>query len=299
MAYKGEENYQVIDYQFGAEFHIHVITGDPIQAEREKESHLAHWHTELELVCTYRGEAQHFIDGQLYRSHPGSVIIANPCSLHWVIPDDTLPPEPDEISAIVLHFRLDHLKSVFPSLEELYFTPTADQDNERLPELFRKLIPYADDKEPVGEAPPVEFEYLHIRSLLYEILYEISKDRIVSDGAAIPVSRTRNLERIREAIVYVQDHYAEPITEAEIAERFYFSKEYFARLFKKNTNMTFMEFLTAYRVSKGWEELVSTDKTVLDIALECGFSDGRTFINAFKKRYHDTPLQYRKKWNFR
>ena len=289
------DNYQVIDYRFAAQFHVHLIMGDPVQAEMEMEMELTHWHTEVEVVATYRGHAEHFIDGKRYQSHPGSVIITNSCSLHSVRPDPTLEPAPDEISAIVLHIRTDLLRDLFPNADDLVFTPVSDTDNPRLSELIRRMAAYSDEKEAVGQPPPVEYEFLHIISLLTEILYEISKDRITLSNGAIPVSRRRNVERIRDAIVYVQDHYAEPITEAQIAEQFYFSKEYFARLFKKNTNMTFMEFLTTFRVSKGWELLLSSDRTMTDIALECGFSDSRGFINAFKRRYGSTPLQYKKK----
>lgn len=291
------ENYQVIDYQYGAEFHVHVITGDPVEMEAEKDSQLAHWHTEMEIVCTFRGEAEHFIDGKMYRAHPGAVIVTNPCSLHRVIPDDTLQPDPEAVTAVVLHLQTKFLETAFHGQDEIRFTPVAEQDNEKLCDLFLQMIPYSDDKEPVGAPPPLEFEYLHIVSLIHEILYEVSKDHNPFRAGAIPVSRTRNLEKIRDAIRYVEEHYAEPITEAQIAERFYFSKEYFARLFKKNTNMTFMEFLTAFRISRAWEALVSTDRSVTDIALDCGFNDSRSFINAFKKRYGDTPLQYRKKRN--
>lgn len=41
-------------------------------------------------------------------------------------------------------------------------------------------------------------------------------------------------------------------------------------------------------------ELLKTERTVLDIALDNGFSDARGFINAFKRQYGTTPLQYRK-----
>ena len=294
-------SYQVIDYLYGAEFHVHVITGDPAEMEAEKLTQLAHWHTELEIACTFRGEAQHLIDGKIYKAHPGAVIVINPCSLHRVIPDPALEPDPEAVTAVVLHLQTKFLETAFhgDTPSEITFLPTAERDNEKLTELFLQLLPYADDKAPIGAPPPIEFEFLHLVALIYEILYEVCKDHISRRTEVIPFARTRNLERIREAIQYVEEHYTEPITEGQIAEQFYFSKEYFARLFKKNTNMTFMEFLTAFRVSKAWEALISTDQTVTDIALSCGFNDSRSFINAFKKRYGNTPLQYRKKWAFR
>lgn len=42
-------------------------------------------------------------------------------------------------------------------------------------------------------------------------------------------------------------------------------------------------------------ELINTDKTDTQIALETGFADDRRLIIAFKKKHGITPLQYRKK----
>jgi AraC-like DNA-binding protein len=58
--------------------------------------------------------------------------------------------------------------------------------------------------------------------------------------------------------------------------------------------MTFVEYVSKCRVHQARILLISTDMSVLDIALECGFSDSRRFIMSFKKEYGITPLQYRK-----
>lgn len=79
-----------------------------------------------------------------------------------------------------------------------------------------------------------------------------------------------------------------------MAEKFYFSKEYFARFFKKNTGMTFVQYLTKYRIQKARFQLIHSDASMLDIALDNGFCDDRRFILAFKSQYGITPFQYRK-----
>lgn len=50
------------------------------------------------------------------------------------------------------------------------------------------------------------------------------------------------------------------------------------------------------RVNAAKDSLVQTGKSVLEIAMDCGFSDSRGLINMFNKFEGITPLQYRKKY---
>lgn len=95
---------------------------------------------------------------------------------------------------------------------------------------------------------------------------------------------------------YINDHYKESLLQREVAERFYFSKEYFSRFFRKNTGMTFKEYLMRVRVKSAREAVVRTDDSMLEIALESGFTDSRALIIAFRAVYGETPYQYRKKY---
>ena len=110
----------------------------------------------------------------------------------------------------------------------------------------------------------------------------------------IQINTQRDTERIRGILFYVHENYAQNLIQYEVAKKFYFSREYFSKFFKKYTGMNFKEYLTRYRLMKTEKPLLTTDITILNIALEHGFSDERQMINAFKKYYGITPNQYRK-----
>lgn len=101
-------------------------------------------------------------------------------------------------------------------------------------------------------------------------------------------------ETLKSILGYIDDHYYEPISQADIAARFYFTPQYFARYFKQRTGTTFTEHLTGRRIHQARKDLLGTDKLIGDIALDNGFPDERSFNNAFKKMYCLTPMQYRK-----
>lgn len=102
------------------------------------------------------------------------------------------------------------------------------------------------------------------------------------------------MPKMMSILRYIDGHYREPLSQADIAARFYFTPQYFARYFKQCTGMTFTEHLTGRRIHQARKELLQTDKLIGNIALDNGFSDERSFICAFKKIYQLTPMQYRK-----
>ena len=56
-----------------------------------------------------------------------------------------------------------------------------------------------------------------------------------------------------------------------------------------------IEYLNFYRIEIACEQLLSTDLSVTDIAINCGFNDVSYFIKTFKKYKGITPKQYIKK----
>jgi AraC-like DNA-binding protein len=286
-----DQTFEVIEYAFHAPFHIrNIVWKKQEDADGGMRNILGHWHPDLEIVYTLVGHAVHYIDGRIHTAHPGALFIVNPESIHKVI-SDTGSYRRSETVAIVLHIDYEFLRKMIPSIGDMYFISEAREDSPETGKIMTELSAYSDSRKPEDMHPG---EYLHIMSLVYELLYLLSRDRLVPREQALPINSARNLERLRGVMQYVEQHYAEELTQAEVARKFYFTKEYFARFFRRNTGLTFMEYLTRYRLGKARSLLIESDETILNIALENGFSDARGFINAFRKLYGTTPLQYRK-----
>ena len=65
------------------------------------------------------------------------------------------------------------------------------------------------------------------------------------------------------------------------------------KLFSSYLHQTPNEYLTAYRLNKGCELLCNTDRTVVEIALEVGFSGASYFAEIFRKVFGQSPTEYR------
>ncbi|MDE7323664.1 MAG: response regulator [Lachnospiraceae bacterium] len=98
-----------------------------------------------------------------------------------------------------------------------------------------------------------------------------------------------------KAKAYIEEHYAENLTLNILAEEIHMNPYYFSAFFKKNAGINFKDYVCAIRLEHAIPLLVSSDKKTYEIAVEVGFTDARTFTEAFQKHYQETPNAYRKR----
>jgi len=71
------------------------------------------------------------------------------------------------------------------------------------------------------------------------------------------------------------------------------NKCYFCSIFKKETGLTFINYLNSYKIEKSKELLKNTNLSLLDIALSVGFNNQSYYSTVFKKITCKTPLEFR------
>ncbi|QAY67632.1 helix-turn-helix domain-containing protein [Paenibacillus protaetiae] len=101
---------------------------------------------------------------------------------------------------------------------------------------------------------------------------------------------------ISEKIIdMIQRDYATDLTLEECASRLHYNANYLSSVFRKETNYSFSEYLSAYRftVAKKW--LSETDIPIKDIAARLRYNNSQNFIRSFRKQEGLTPGQYREK----
>ena len=106
----------------------------------------------------------------------------------------------------------------------------------------------------------------------------------------------RNIQRIiGEIDLCIKDCNNEEITLKRISDSLGYSEFYVSRRFKKISGMQFRDYLRYRRLAFALKDVRDTDKSLLDIALDYGFSSHEAFTRAFKEAYGITPSEYRQK----
>lgn len=91
---------------------------------------------------------------------------------------------------------------------------------------------------------------------------------------------------------YIREKYRD-ITIKELVQRFHFNEDYYNRLLKEKTGMTYSEYVQNIRLSQAEKLLKTTSMTVDEIANEVGYHNKGYFYKIFVDRYGMTPSKYR------
>lgn len=129
------------------------------------------------------------------------------------------------------------------------------------------------------------FERISIYSLSTETNYYIQKN----EGS----TNTDLANPIDSSIQYIQKHFKEPITLNMVADSVYLSPSHFSRLFKEEMDITFIEYLTEYRIEQSKSLLKMTSLPIEVIANQMGFTSAGYFATTFRKSEGCTPTKYR------
>lgn len=95
--------------------------------------------------------------------------------------------------------------------------------------------------------------------------------------------------RVKQAISYMTENYAEHLTIATVAKAVSLNPVYFGALFKKETQVTFRDYLNTIRLNQAEDMLRSKKFNVTETAQNCGFSDVFYFSRLFKKHKGISP----------
>lgn len=102
--------------------------------------------------------------------------------------------------------------------------------------------------------------------------------------------------KLKDVLHYLDEHYTEDISLDNLADRFYISKYYLSREFKKAFGTTIIQYILAKKITNAKELLRYSNASIEDIAGLCGIGDASYFNKVFKKIEGCTASEYRKQW---
>lgn len=103
----------------------------------------------------------------------------------------------------------------------------------------------------------------------------------------------RKHPRMHKALEYIEENCCDIVREEDVADLCDLSKDYFSRLFKQLTGITFSRYLTELRIRRAQDLLIDTTLTVMEIAARVGYSRHSYFARRFKEVVGVAPLAFR------
>lgn len=257
---------------------------------------ILHRHEYIEVVYIVSGTATHVIENQSYCAKPGDLYIINVNTAHKFCVDK-LSDEP--FVAYDLMFTPEFFDSAlagnytFESLGDSYMFRFLSQDsNESIgvsdsiytmfSDLFKKM--YAEYRER-------ENGYMEIiRAYLLQVLITVIR---MKDRQKNKISRNKE-QAVQTVANYIEEHYESTISVQSLADMVYLSADYLGRIFREITGESVSARIQRVRIRRACYLLTATERTVSDIASDCGFKDTKFFYNVFKKHVGVAPGDYRK-----
>lgn len=94
---------------------------------------------------------------------------------------------------------------------------------------------------------------------------------------------------IKRLLIYLQEHFSEPLTVADAASHFGYSAGRFSHIFNERIGCSFTRYVNSLRVEQARQLLSQGGMTLIEIATACGFSSIRTFHRVYKDFTGETP----------
>ena len=244
----------------------------------------AHWHNHLEILLILDGTMAAFVNDRKYELTYHDILLINPREIHSTQIHGS-------IRYILLQIPLEDLKRLMPNFEMLHFEeyiPFKTSLNGSANKMETLLINMQNEFDQKSDGYQLQFT-----SLYYAFLHELYKSHSVQLSIQNKNRAAKNLTRIELIMDYVKSHYQTPITLDEIAGSLSISPEYFCRLFKKYTGLTFLEYVNTVRMVHFYYDLKHTNDSITFLMDKNGITNYKVFIRMFKLAYGTTPAKVR------
>lgn len=272
--------------------------------KKKKLSVGVHTHTYFEVTLVTEGELIYWIpEHEQVVLHAGDVIFLPPHVIH-----QTHQPKQESdrgMRSIVVKFSpmfLYPMETTQSDVDCLLTSPIFCEDFF----VFRDGTPIAEELGAILRATLEERERegigyeLALRgrlTTLYTTLLRYCKCIIPTRPmGAEGENATSSTREFYQIMVYLRENYQYNISMQEVAEVFGMSYYHFSRFFKKLTNKKFNEYLLELRLNCAQKKLLEENKSISEVALECGFEYVSYFIQKFKAKNGMTPREFQRKY---
>ncbi|WP_455436062.1 AraC family transcriptional regulator [Hungatella hathewayi] len=252
---------------------------------------LCHWHDDLEFIRIVHGEMNYYINGKnlVLKEHDG--IMVNTRQMHY---GSSINQNDCSFLCILVHpalfssNRLIYQKYLLPLLEdretEFVYLDSGRPDHGFILDCLMEMTQLKEHGEYGYE--------LEIIGLFYLIWRHLAR-QFKAGKTAAPGSEDMDTKVQKDMVSFIYQHYTEKLTLSAIAASGGVCRSKCCQIFKKYLCQSPIDFLNSYRLEVSSHLLKKTDKSITEIATECGFNHLSYYSELFMRHYGCTPRQFR------
>ncbi len=245
-----------------------------------------HFHEDVELVYVWEGEILCEIEGEQRVLPKGRLIVFGSRIIHrlmYLAPGAQLTYLQINIDSIIASLLPDYhlLSCILDRGTTKYGIFSEDSDMGRL---FYSILHELEKKDYLYE--------VSVRGSIYQLITLMCRAKMMNMNTDL--IHQKNFKKILPALLYARDNFAQKISLDKLCSELKIDKYHFCKQFKKTTGITFFDYLGYLRLQNAEELLITTNKNITEIGLECGFSSLQYFNRFFSEHKGYSPTAYRK-----
>ena len=252
-----------------------------------------HYHPEFDILLSLKDHGGEFLSGDhIGRLQKGTIFMNGPNIPHALHSGKADESDWERPSLAVIQFsreslgddllRKSELQSVRDFLEAARFGFEFSGETARLAAGLILEMEYQSSFE----------RFVQLLRLLH-LFAGSGEKRSLASPAYSPSLKERDISRLDEVLGFLRRNKTEPVTLEDTAAVAKMSPKSFCRFFKANTGKTLVEYLHELRIGEACRLLLETDRSISEIAFECGFNNLSNFNRRFRLIKDMTPREYR------
>lgn len=244
-----------------------------------------HWHTEIEIIRILKGEFPLILNDQIVYAKKNDIVFISPEVLHGGLPKDCI------YECIVIDMSMflksnnictNYLKEM---IDKKIIIRYDIHKNENIKIHLNNMFECLNTKN-------TGYEFL-IQGYLYVIFGIVIENKLYIKNIDIATKNKKRIEQLKKVLEFIEQEYDKPITLEDLASKTNLNPKYFTKIFNQMTGKSPIQYLNSYRIEIACNMLLSTDLSITDICLSCGFNDLSYFIKIFKKEKNMSPKKFR------
>lgn len=281
---------------------IEFTDGLPVKAFVRRSNQLPyHWHDALEIVQVLKGSVNISMGDDDLLLRESDIAVVNMGELHRI----TKSHEDNEL--LFLHIDDSFCRSVLPDSGyffifccSAYHEAEAPEKYETLKKSIARLVNTLNENNPLNDKRTLNKKHHKkfaetVEDILTAMLNYLTYNfDFLRWGYGTTPFTEKLVERLKQIADLTSSDIEVQMRLKELAAETGVSLQHLSYDIKNKFGLTFQELLYYGRCAHAAKLLLGTDRRIIDIALECGFSDVKYFIKHFRKNFQYTPSAFRK-----